>query len=90
MPLALKKTGIEGNHPIASLEGLKLKNSISWGASPAKNGKYVNQIGNPTLRRFNQYIFEINTCLQVNYGGELEIQGISYQKVNKYKGLENV
>ena len=36
--------------------GFKTQNSISWGASPAKNGKYVNQIGNPTLRRFNQYI----------------------------------
>lgn len=36
--------------------GFKTQNSISWGASPARNGKYVNQIGNPKLRQFNQYI----------------------------------
>ena len=36
--------------------GFRTNNSISWGASPARNGRYVNQIGNPKLRQFNQYI----------------------------------
>lgn len=34
--------------------GKKTELSISWGASYAKNGKYVNQIGNQSLRNFNQ------------------------------------
>ena len=36
--------------------GFRTNNSISWEASPARNGRYVNQIGNPKLRQFNQYI----------------------------------
>ena len=36
--------------------GFRTNNSISWGASPARNGRYVNQIGNPKSRQFNQYI----------------------------------
>lgn len=34
----------------------KISLSIRWGASPAKGGKYVNQIGSPILRDFNQWI----------------------------------
>jgi RHS repeat-associated protein len=30
--------------------------SIRWGASPARGGIYVNQIGNPTLRDLNQWL----------------------------------
>ncbi len=35
--------------------GKVTKRSISWGASPAKNGKYVKKIGSPALRRLNQW-----------------------------------
>jgi hypothetical protein len=30
--------------------------SLRWGASPAKGGKYLKQIPNPTLRSFNQQL----------------------------------
>ena len=36
--------------------GKKTQKSISWGASPAKKGKYAKQIGNPFLRRINQWL----------------------------------
>ena len=36
--------------------GQKVSLSVRWGASPAKNGKYINQIGNPTLRSANQWL----------------------------------
>ena len=44
--MALLENGIGENHLIVDQEG----------ASPARNGRYVNQIGNPKLRQFNQYI----------------------------------
>ena len=34
----------------------KIAMSIRWGASPAKGGKYVRQIGSPNLRKFNQWL----------------------------------
>jgi RHS repeat-associated protein len=34
----------------------KISVSIRWGASPAKGGKYLDQIGSPTLRSFNQWV----------------------------------
>jgi RHS repeat-associated protein len=36
--------------------GFNVSRSIRWGASPAKNMKYVNQIGNQTLRNLNQWL----------------------------------
>jgi len=36
--------------------GKKTQKSISWGASPAKNGKYLKRIGSPTLRKLNQWL----------------------------------
>jgi len=36
--------------------GQKILKSIRWGASPVKGGKYLKQIGSPTLRRFNQWL----------------------------------
>ncbi len=36
--------------------GKKTQSSISWGASPARKGKYVKQIGNKFLRKLNQWL----------------------------------
>jgi hypothetical protein len=36
--------------------GQTISLSLRWGASPAKGGKYVQQIPNPALQRFNQWL----------------------------------
>ena len=36
--------------------GQNIEYSARWGASSAKGGKYLNQIGSPTLRSFNQWL----------------------------------
>ncbi|MEL6636596.1 MAG: RHS repeat-associated core domain-containing protein [Bacteroidota bacterium] len=36
--------------------GQGISKSIRWGASPAKKGKYIKQIGSPRLQRFNQWL----------------------------------
>jgi len=54
--LALLENGYRRKPSYSRSGGFRTNNSISWGASPARNGRYVNQIGNPKLRQFNQYI----------------------------------
>ncbi len=36
--------------------GTKTTYSLRWGASPVNGGKFVKQIGNMSLRSFNQYL----------------------------------
>ncbi len=36
--------------------GEPISSSIRWGASPARKGKYLKQIGDPGLREFNQWL----------------------------------
>jgi RHS repeat-associated protein len=36
--------------------GEKVAMSVRWGASPAGKGKYIKQIGSPTLQKFNQWL----------------------------------
>lgn len=36
--------------------GQPISNSVRWGASPAKGGRYLRQIGSPRLRAFNQWL----------------------------------
>jgi hypothetical protein len=59
--------------------GFRTNNSISWGASPARNGRYVNQIEIPNCVNLIS-IFAIKDFLQVDYGGGHETLDISILK----------
>ncbi len=36
--------------------GQRVRLSIRWGASPARGGRYIRQIGSPTMQRLNQWL----------------------------------